>query len=44
MNTQKIVEKKKDMLGVYYKTTLPSGEVFIDRFFKEIGLSVRVKN
>lgn len=37
------VEHKKDMLGKYTKETQKDGTVYIHRYFKELGLSVKVK-
>lgn len=36
------IEAKKDMLGKYTKVSYPNGKVEIIRFFKELGLSVKI--
>lgn len=38
-----MVENKRDSLGKYTKITYLDGRVFIERFFREIGLSVRIQ-
>ena len=35
-------ETKKDMLGKYTKVTYPNGRIKIVRFFKELGLTVKI--
>ncbi len=37
------VRKGRDILGRYLQITNENGEVFTERYFKEIGVSVRVK-
>ena len=36
------IEVKKDTLGKYTKVSYPDGKVEITRFFKELGLSVKI--
>ena len=36
-------ENKKDILGKYTKITYPNGDIYIIRFIKELGLTVKVK-
>jgi hypothetical protein len=37
------ISKHKDWLGKYLRIEMPNGEIYIERFFKELGISVRVK-
>jgi transcription initiation factor TFIIIB Brf1 subunit/transcription initiation factor TFIIB len=37
------IEYKKDLLGKYIKITYTNGLVYIERYFKELGLSIRIK-